>query len=486
MSHLPEAWRGPAFLEYLLNEKIMFPRIKAESASVKRYALIITTVAAFLSPFGISSVNIALPSIGKEFQMDAILLSWVTTAYILASTIFLVPFGKLADMYGRKRIFTYGILTFAVSSFGAAVSHSSGMLILFRILQGIGAAANFCVGGAILSSVFTTEDLGKVLGINLAAVYVGYTAGPFFGGSLTQHLGWRSIFFVNVFLGLMIIAFTLWKLKGEWRESERKKFDLPGSTLYGITLLLIMYGFSQLSSATGVWLILAGAVGALGFIKRETVTESPVLDMKLFRQNKVFSYFNVATLINYSATYAVSFLLSLYLQFIKNLPPQTAGLVLISQPIVQALFSPVAGRLSDRIEPQRVASAGMALTGVGLFLLALLSEASPIAFIVAVTALIGLGLGLFASPSIKAVLSSVESRYYGVASGAVGTMRGMGMVFSMGVTLLMFSIYIGEVQITPKYYPVFLKCTKTAFAFFAVICLVGVFASLARGKPQRE
>jgi EmrB/QacA subfamily drug resistance transporter len=464
----------------------MIPGIKVESASVKRYALYITTVAAFLSPFGVSSVNIALPSIGKEFQMDAILLSWVTTAYILASTIFLVPFGKMADMYGRKKIFCYGILTFVVASFGASISHSSGMLILFRILQGIGAAANYCVGAAILSSVFTTEDLGKVMGINLAAVYVGYTAGPFFGGSLTQHLGWRSIFFVNVFLGLMIIAFTFWKLKGEWHESEKKKFDLPGSTLYGITLLLIMYGFSQLSSATGVWLILAGALGALGFIKWETGTESPVLDMRLFRRNKVFSSFNVATLINYSATYAVGFLLSLYLQFIKNLPPQDAGLVLISQPIVQAIFSPVAGRLSDRIEPQRVASVGMALTGIGLFLLALLSDASPLAFIVAVTALIGLGIALFASPSVKAVMSSVENRYYGVASGALGTMRGMGMVFSMGMTVLMFSIYIGEVQITPEYYPIFLKCTKTVFAFFAVICLVGVFTSLARGKPQQE
>jgi EmrB/QacA subfamily drug resistance transporter len=464
----------------------MLPRIEVESAAVKRYALIITTVAAFLSPFGVSSVNIALPSIGKEFQMDAILLGWVTTAYVLASTIFLVPFGKMADMYGRKRIFTYGVLTFVAASFGASLSHSSRMLILFRILQGIGAAGNFCVGGAILSSIFTTEDLGKVMGINLAAVYVGYTAGPFLGGSLTEHLGWRSIFFVNVFLGLMIIAFTFWKLKGEWRESEKKKFDLPGATLYGITLLLVMYGFSQLSSATGVWLILAGALGALGFIKWEARMESPVLDMRLFRRNKVFWSFNVATLINYSATYAVGFLLSLYLQFIKNLPPQTAGLVLISQPIVQAAFSPVAGRLSDRIEPQRVASVGMAFTGVGLFLLALLSDASPIVFIVAVTAVIGLGIALFASPSIKAVLSSVESRHYGVASGAIGTMRGMGMVFSMGMTLLMFSIYIGEVQITPKYYPVFLKCTKTAFAFFAVICLVGVFTSLARGKPQRE
>ena len=464
----------------------MAPDTSVETPAAKRYALYITTVAAFLSPFGISSVNIALPSIGKEFHMDAILLSWVTTAYLLTNTIFLVPFGKMADTYGRKRIFSYGILIFTLASFGASISGSSGTLIFFRVLQGVGGAANYCVGAAILTSVFTSGELGAVLGINLAAVYVGYTAGPFLGGFLTQHLGWRSIFYVNIFLGLMIITFTFWKLKGEWRESENKKFDLAGSTVYGGTLLLIMYGFSRLSTMVGVWLILAGALGVLGFIKWEARIESPVLDIRFFRHNRVFAFFNLATLINYSATFAVGFLLSLYLQFIRGLTPQYAGLVLVSQPIVQALFSPVAGRLSDRIDPQKVASVGMALTGVALFLLVFLGKKSPLGFIVAAIGLLGFGIALFASPSVKAVMSSVENRYYGVASGALGTMRGMGMVFSMGMTLLIFSIYLGGVQITPAYYPIFLKCIKIAFIFFAVLCLGGVFASLARGKARRE
>lgn len=456
--------------------------IVVESAAAKRYALSITTVAAFLAPFGVSSVNIALPSIGKEFQMDAILLSWVTTTYLLTMTVFLVPFGKMADMYGRKKIFICGVLVFVLASLGVSLSNSSGMLILFRILQGIGGAANYCVGAAILTSVFTSRELGKVLGINLAAVYVGQTAGPFLGGFLTQHLGWRSIFFVNVFLGLMIVFFTFWKLKGEWREAERTKFDLAGSTLYGITLLLIMYGFSRLSTMAGIWLIVAGVAGILGFIKWEIRVESPVLDMRLFQRNRVFAFFNLATLISYSATFAVGFLLSLYLQFIRTLSPQSAGLLLVAQPIVQAIFSPVAGRLADKIEPQRVASVGMFLTAVALFLLAFLDEKSPLGFIVATIAILGFGFALFATPSVKAVMSSVENRYYGVASGALGTMRGMGMVFSMGITLLLFSIYIGEVQITPEYYPIFLKCLKLAFTFFAVLCLGGVFASLVRAK----
>ena len=191
----------------------------------RRFALFITTLAAFLSPFAISSINIALPSIGKEFLMDAVLLSWVGTAYLLATAIILVPFGKIADIYGRKKIFTYGIMTFTLASVGSAISNSAMMLIGFRILQGIGAAATYCIGAAILTSIFPPKELDKVLGINVAAVYLGASFGQFFGGFLTQYFGWKSIFVINVFLESIIIVFIFWKLKGEWREEEEKKFD---------------------------------------------------------------------------------------------------------------------------------------------------------------------------------------------------------------------------------------------------------------------
>jgi EmrB/QacA subfamily drug resistance transporter len=453
-------------------------------AATKRFALPVTTLAAFLSPFMISSVNIALPSIGKEFRIDAIFLSWVTTAYLLATAVFLVPIGKLADIYGRKRIFTYGILIFTLASMGCSISNSPAMLVPFRVLQGIGSGAIYPVGAAILTSVFPSKDLGKVLGINLAAVYLGYSLGPFLGGFLTHHLGWRSIFLVNVVLGLIIIVFILWKLKGEWFEEGVKKFDLVGSIIYSVTLLFIMYGFSHLSTLLGVWLILPGALGVLVLIKWERKVESPVLDIGLFRDNRVFALSNLATLINYSATFAVTFLLSLYLQYVKKLTPEHAGLILISQPIVQAFFSPFAGRLSDRIEPRIVASIGMALTAIGLFLFTVLDEKTTLGFTVASLALLGFGFALFSSPNSNAVMLSVENRFYGVASGTLSTMRMMGMVFSMGITVLIFSIYIGKVEITPEYYPAFLKCLKLGFTFFAVLCLGGIFASLARGKVR--
>ena len=458
--------------------------ISDDQVGTKRFVLFVTTLAAFLSPFGISSVNIALPSIGQEFLIDAILLSWVTTAYLLTSAMFSVPFGKIADIYGRKRIFTYGTLTFTLASIGSAISNSVAMLICFRILQGIGAAATYCVGAAILTSVFPSRELGKVFGINLAAVYIGYSVGPFLGGFLTYHLGWRSIFLVNVLLGLIIIFFIFWKLKGEWHEAKEEKFDLTGSIIYSITLLFILYGFSQMSTMRGIWLMLLGALGIFTFIKWETKVDSPVLDINLFRNNRVFALSNLAALINYSATFAVTFLLSLYLQYIKELTAVNAGLILVSQPIVQAFFSPFAGRFSDRIEPGIVASLGMALTAVGLFLFIFLNEKTTLEFIVAILILLGFGFALFSSPNTNAVMSSVENRFYGVASGTLGTMRMMGMALSMGITILIFSIYIGKVRITPEYYPLFLRCSKMAFTFFTVLCLGGTFASLARGKVR--
>ena len=448
----------------------------------KRPALFITTLASFLTPFGISSVNIALPSIGKAFSIDAILLSWVTTVYLLTSAMFLVPFGKIADIYGRKRIFTYGIMTFTLASAGAAISNSAVMLICFRILQGIGASAIYPIGAAILTSTFPARELGKVLGINAVAVYLGYSLGPFFGGFLTYHLGWRSIFLVNVLVGLIVIFLIFWKLKGEWREAKEEKFDLTGSVLYSIILLFIMYGFSQLSTMLGAWLVLAGFLGMLVFIKWETKMRSPVLEIKLFRNNRAFAFSNLATMIHCGATFAVTFLLSLYLQYIKKLTPESAGLILIAQPIVQALCSPFSGKLSDRIEPRIVASIGMALTGVGLGLLTVLNEKTTFVFIVGSLVLLGFGFALFSVPNANAVMSSVENRFYGVASGTLSTMRMTGMVFSMGIALLIFSIYIGKVQITPEYYPVFLRCTKLALTFFVILCFGGVFASLARGN----
>jgi len=448
----------------------------------KKAVLLVVTIASFLTPFMGSSMNIALPPIGREFAMDAVLLAWIPSSYLLSATVFLLPFGRIADIYGRKRIFTYGIIIYTISSLLSATSTSAIMLISFRIPQGIGGAMIFGTAVAILTSAYPVEERGKALGLNVAAVYLGLSLGPFLGGLLTQYFGWRSIFLANIPLGLIIIALLFWKLKGEWAEARGEKFDLGGSMIYGLAIVALMYGLSLLPEISGAVVILLGIVGIAAFVWWETRVISPLVNMNLFKKNRVFAFSNLAALINYSATFAVAFLLSLYLQYIKGFSPQMAGTILLSMPAVQAVFSPLAGRLSDSIAPRTLASAGMSLTTAGLVLLIFLDQNTAIWFILLSLMILGLGFAFFSSPNTNAIMSSVEGRTYGVASATLATMRQVGMMLSMGIAMLIFAVYIGRVEITPEYYSLFIDSTKVAFIIFTVLCFGGIFASLARGK----
>jgi MFS family permease len=309
------------------------------------------------------------------------------------------------------------------------------------------------------------------------------------GGLLTLHFGWRSIFLVNVPLGLTAIALISFKLKEEWAEAVGEKFDLAGSIIYCIGLTAVIYGFSSFSrwgTILSACLIVAGVLGIFSFIAWEMKVQNPVLNVSLFRGNRAFALSNLAALINYSATFAVGFFLSLYLQYIKKFNPQMAGAILVFQPVVMAAGSPFAGRLSDRIEPRIVASAGMALTAAGLFLLAFLHGNTPLEFVIADLILLGVGFALFSSPNTNAVMSSVEKRFYGVAAGTLGTMRLTGQMLSMGMAMLIFAIHIGHTQIAPEYFPLLLKSTRSAFLLFGILCSGGALASLARGKVRSE
>ena len=455
-----------------------------QNDSIRVAVLLVATLAAFLTPFMGSSINIALPSIGEHYQMDAVLLSWVATAYLLAAAVSLVPFGRLADIYGRKKIFTLGMIIYTIASLLLAFAPSAVYLIALRAVQGLGSGMIFGTAVAMLTSVYPPAQRGRALGINVAAVYLGLSLGPFLGGLLTQHLGWQSVFLVNVPLGLIVVAVTFWRLKPEWAEAKGEKFDLAGTLVYSAGLVALMYGFSLLPQSLGFWIIAAGIAGIVAFIAWEMRTAQPILNMNLFRRNNVFAFSNLAAFINYSATFAVTFLLSLYLQYPKGLSPQGAGIILVAQPAVQAIFSPFAGRLSDRIPPRTIASIGMALTTAGLIILAFIDLNSTTLFIVASLVVLGMGFGLFSSPNTNAIMSAVERRTYGVASGILATMRLTGQMFSMGIAMLLIAIFMGRVEIAPEHYPALVRSMQVAFIVFAAMCFVGIFASLARGKAS--
>ena len=419
-----------------------------------------------------------------EFHLDAITLSWITTAYLLTSAVFLVPFGRIADIYGRKRIFLYGIAIFTGASLVMTMVSFPEMLIAIRLIQGFGGAMIFGTALAILSSVFSPGERGRALGIYIMAVYLGLTMGPFLGGILTGYLGWRSIFLVNVPLGILACLLILWRLRGEWAECQGERFDLKGSVLYACSLVAVMLGLSTVPDLKGVLLLSVGIVIGVIFVLYELRVPLPVLDLSLFTKNRVFAFSNLAALISYCATYAVTFLLSLDLQLTRGFSPEQAGGILIVLPAVQALLSPVAGRLSDRIDSQVLASIGIALTAVGMFPLVFISESTPIWYLVACLVVLGAGFGIFSSPNINAIMSSVEKRYLGVASGMNGTVRLVGQMLSMGIVMMLFSLFIGPVMITPEYFPEFLQSLHYAFLIFSLLSLVGVVASLMRGKRQ--
>ena len=454
-------------------------------ASLEKSALFVTTLTSFMGPFMISAVNVALPAIQAEFSADAVILSWVATSFLLAMAVFLVPFGKAADIYGRKKIFSRGVILYTSASLLAVFSFSIEMLIVMRVLQGLGAAMFVTTGMAILTSVFPPSRRGRVIGIYVAAVYLGMSVGPFAGGFITRYLGWRSIFAGVVPFGAASVFMTIKYLKAEWADARGERLDIHGSLLYGLSIFLLIYGASLLPRMAAVVLMIAAVVGLGLFIRLELRVPYPVFEVKLFNQNKLFTFSSLAALINYAATYALTFLLSLYLQYIKDIPPQYAGSILIAQPIVMAIFSPLAGRLSDRIQPRLLASIGMLITALGLFFFISVGPDTSFQLIISNLAFLGFGFALFSSPNMNAIMSAVEKKHFGIASATVATMRLLGQMVSMAVAMVVFAIFIGREPISPSNYALFLASVRISFLIFAVLCAVGIVFSFARGALRK-
>lgn len=449
-----------------------------------RAALLAVALSSFLTPFAASSFNLALPSMGRDLMLDATFLGWLALSYLLASAVFLVPFGKMADIVGRKRVFIYGTFTFTASSLLLAVSMSPPTLLLLRILQGIGSAMLFGTGPAILVSTSPMGRRGKLLGLNVASVYLGLSLGPFLGGVLTQRLGWRSTFLANVAIGLSVIVFTLKKMGGEWRGTAGERFDALGSLLYGLALILLIYGLSSTPSSQSLLFMAGGGLSTLLFLNWELRVNDPILEVRLFIKNRVFALSILAALLNYGATSAVAFLMSLYLQYPRGFDPQTSGLILLSQPLMQALLSPLAGTLSDRVEARIVASTGMALTALILFLLTFLDEATPVQLVILDLLILGMGFALFSSPNMNAVMSSVDRGLYGVASAILGTMRLLGQMLSMSIATMAINYSMGGAAIDPSTFPLLIRGIKTSFSAFSILCLIGALASMVRGRTR--
>ncbi len=453
---------------------------------LKRSVLTVTAFASFLTPFMGSSINLALPSIGDEMGVNAVTLNWIVSSYMLTTSILLLPAGRTGDILGRKKVFTAGLVIFTLAMILLTFTPGIKWLIGVRILQGAGGAMMFGTNMAILTSVFPPGERGRAMGINVTAVYAGLASGPFLGGILTRYLGWRSIFAFLVPMGIISLILIRRKMKGEWADAKGESFDWTGAVVYGLSIAGLMYGFSKLPSLQG-WIITASGMALVPlFIMREKRTAHPLFDITLISRNRVFAFSSLAALIHYAATSAIGFFLSLFLQYIKDLGPRDAGFVLMAWPVTMTLISPVAGKLSDKHNPGVLASTGMAISSAGLILLCFINEQTSVAFITVVLVIMGAGFSLFSSPNSNAIMSSVERRQLGNASGMLGTMRNVGQTFSMAIALMLLALYMGQARINPANYPQLMSAMKSAFIIFSILCFAGIFASLARNKSLRK
>jgi len=450
--------------------------------SLERSALIVATLTSFMGPFMMSSVNVALPKIQADLNMDAVQLSWIATSYLLAIAIGLIPAGKIADISGRKKVFTWGLVIFTVTSFVTAFVSTPQMLITMRVLQGLGGSMFVTTGMAILTSIFPPNRRGRAIGLYVSAVYVGLSAGPFFGGLLTSYFGWRSIFLIMLPFGLFSLVTTISFLKGEWKGEPGQKFDIGGCLLYAVSILALVYGATRLPDMIGVVLVIAGVILFVIFFRSQLRARYPVFDVSLFAENRPFTFSSMAALLNYSTTFSVTFLISLYLQYIKGMDPKSAGTVLMVQPVMMAVLSPVVGRLSDRIEPRLLATVGMMITVIGVFLFSLLGADTGVFLIAANLFFMGIGFALFSSPNMTAIMGTVEPRHYGLASGTVSTMRLLGQMASMAIATVVLAMIVGREVITPDKYPLFLSSLQTVFMISTALCVVGVYFSWFRGR----
>lgn len=451
----------------------------------QKNVLHMTVVTAFVTTFMGSALNLSVPDLEEYFQVSAAMVGWVVTAFTLTVAAFSVPMGKIADVTGRRRVLLVGIVSFGVISVLCVFSSNIWMMIGLRSLQGVAASMIYATNNALLISVYPGSERGRVLGISTAATYVGLTMGPVIGGVLNHRLGWQSIFLFT-FLCVLVSFLLAWigapKPDGKTPEGTGKP-DVFGNVLFVAMIGLTLYGLTNLTISSYGWIVLLCGVGVFGlFVYAEGRAEDPVIRMSMFTRDRVFLFSNLAALLNYGATFAISYLVSIYLQVVMGYSSQTAGLILICMPAVQAIFSPVMGKLSDRIAPYKLASLGMALCVAGLAMFAMLNVDTSMIWILVSLVVEGFGFALFSSPNTNAIMGCVSREEYSVANSILATMRTYGHSSSMAIVTIIVGLSLGSAALTETTPAKLVSAMHDCFLVFIVLCIVGVILSLQRKK----
>ena len=462
------------------------PKTPSEKSAVAKFALIIVCLGSIIGPIGMASVNIAIPDLAADLQANAKMVSWLPTLFILSSVIFMLPASKLADNYGRKRIYAYGLALNAFSSFMCGLGTSIEWLLFWRFVQGAAAAAIFGTGVAIITSVTPAHKRGAALGITAACVYVGLTVAPAVGGWLTELWGWRSVFLFQVPIVIALLLLIKIRLTGEWKNAEKTQYDWWGTGIFAVFSSSLVYGLSILPNMLGFAMLGLSVISLTFFIVHQSRSRRPLIRVQMFRESRVFSLSLATSLLMYASNFPLVFLMSLYLQYVKDLSPSHAGQVILVQALSMAIMAPLSGKLADRFEPRLVATLGCVIVAFGLYVLSLMNTETSITYIACSLLLIGFGFGLFSTPNNNAIMGGVQVHEVGVASASMNLSRTIGNLFGMSLVNLMVHYYLANAQFTQEQNPALIQTVEMALnmslAFVVVACVISAF----RGKLQNS
>lgn len=447
--------------------------------------IFVSFITSFFGVFLSNGIIIGVPAIAQEFAMNNVIQNWIPTIFFLVMAVFTVPAGQISGKYGVKKSLLIGIVIFLIGSLGACLSFSTESFLVFRVIQGIGVAFVNVPAMAMVVSAVKPQNRGKALGFTVTGVYLATSSSPVISGFLVHNLGWRAIFyFVIPFLVLCIIL-MIWKIPQEWKTYEGQKIDTIGSIVYGIGILLFIYGFTTLITPMGLIYTIAGIVLLIIFAVWELRQISPVFNMKLFKNTK-FASSNIAALCSYLAIMVVTTILNYHFQYVRGWDAQMSGMILIITPIIMAILAPNSGKLSDKIHPQKLAAIGMTIAACALLILVFLDGKTPLYMVVIAMILQGIGMGLFSSPNMNAIMSSVPPKDAPTASASQATMRTIGQTMSLGMLTLIFAWVMGSLPLATQYADLIVKSSQTICIICMCACIIAIFASLVGIRSKDE
>jgi EmrB/QacA subfamily drug resistance transporter len=465
-------------------------------------------IGATMSALDVSIVNIAMPTLKNDFNVSLATIEWVAIAYMLTLTIFLPLFGRLADMYGKSKLYNAGFVVFTIGSAFCGMSPSANFMIGSRTLQAIGAGLLQANSIAIITEAFPSNERGRAIGIQGAVQAIAMSVGPFVGGILIAAIGWRAIFYINVPIGILGTLAALLILPRDEMKKQKEKMDYVGTFFFSTGLLFLVLAFNEVVklglTSLRIIFYFALSVALLGlFVITELKVKYPLVDLTMFK-SFTFSAGNMTGMMSYYVLFAIMFLIPFYLERVVGYSVALTGSLLVPIPLAMAVAAPWAGSVSDRRGPRLMTTAGMLLSALACFLLMLLGESPHLAMLAGILIMLGIGMGLFTPPNNSSVMGAAPKDKLSVAGGLLNMMRSLGLIFGVDISGLIFTSLEDKYVVDKGFYNVqhifhnrlipvsvkdnaFMKGYLVVLGVLVVLSLFSAFLSVLRNeRPDQE